>query len=737
MKKLFNSKNKLFLAVISVAIILSMVFASTYAWFVATRDSNIVGGKADLEAANIGVTQTSYQIGYRPITLYHSIDKVPTQTTTTGIAIDTVLASTDNIKQEDVQVALFDNDLTQVPAGWTYASPDVGPILPGEGLRFFVKNDPTPVTITNNRDVVVEVDFNALLSGFGGVNTMLGNWKDAAAAVTPTAADDSDIYFQINNTMDTTTADWAYSAGNKYYLYIPANAANKDIDLMKYLEKITLDVGIVGLNRNQNHYMTKAVTLDLSNSDLSVNVTAVQATRQAVIDTFGKVVQMQFSELRTVEDNALIHQGCNTYPCICGLPWVSSTNLDRGIIVNPELDFTFKVDNADLYEGVAISLSKGSTPLGSFGTGDKADDPRILTYPGYTGDAGEINSGCIEITLYQDFLKWLSDKKGKGAYTLEIIVTRDADGEVKDLDPAIVNFILLENTLPGNFISNGNFAGNSKTGWSNDDRFTVYPNTDPRINADYVARSTGNHHAQVPKIEFSLQANTVYRLSLWGKVENSGSSEQRVMIVPKGESGGGRNYLASIYFVNAETDWTYKYIEFLVTEDTDVEFTFTAWNGTLHIADVKCEAVDTGNLIANGDFTCSTNYFSEWKTGAWTGHLNSIILGGGPNGENAGRRNLGWTGNTMNSNNFSLVTGETYTLSFWYRLPERNSDARFSYDLFCSGTPLFNNAMQYITHGNWMYVTTPVNVTTSGIYQLRFDAHGTTFEIADVQLVKN
>jgi hypothetical protein len=165
-------------------------------------------------------------------------------------------------------------------------------IYPGDGIKFTVNLENLQL-LENNRDVVVGLDL-----GFA-LNAIDDAYKLALNAQSPIVdypnielinnaylkmgikVSDDDIYYEDNlNILD--LSDWYDAGDGKYYIYVPAGKGENLIDLNAKLEII---FGIVGIKRNQNHYMD-AVLLNLNAFD-SVKATAVQATEWAVEDVFG------------------------------------------------------------------------------------------------------------------------------------------------------------------------------------------------------------------------------------------------------------------------------------------------------------------------------------------------------------------------------------------------------------------------------------------------------------------
>lgn len=284
MKKI--SKRKLGLAILSVAIVACMMFAGTYAWFVRTADSTI-SGEATIKAAYISELDSKvFEIKARDISLRDNRFATDRRTG----AINQYLDSSYN--PFDTKVENFKGDVVSTVVSTSLGNPWIAgkTLYPGEGVQFYVDNyADAKFPVIHDREILVEVDLDDFIADILDFNTTLKGWADALISSLGLTASSNDIYWNLN---DDGTSAASFIIDNKYYFYYPAAGMTGNIvDMSDILNKITVDFGIIGLNRNQNHYMTQEIKFDFTSLS-NIVVTAVQANRinpyAAVADVYGE-----------------------------------------------------------------------------------------------------------------------------------------------------------------------------------------------------------------------------------------------------------------------------------------------------------------------------------------------------------------------------------------------------------------------------------------------------------------
>ena len=261
MKKI--SKSKLLLAVLAVTLVASMALAGTYSWFVKTGTAEVDGdGAASVQAAYITLEVDDAKGAFEIDTFS------PYYALATGNYTD--LLKTGEIDLDDIGTT----DMPAIPlVNGTYL------LYPGDAIRVTFDISDIDAFVDNNRDVIVGIDASAIVDAFdNAVDFATSNL--VFEAVGTEGQSGSLCYEDIINNFDST----GLLADGMYYFYVPAGG-----------DKITLggigfvaELGIIGVNRNQNHYMNEGGALAVDADDLSVNVTVAQATKQAVLDVFGK-----------------------------------------------------------------------------------------------------------------------------------------------------------------------------------------------------------------------------------------------------------------------------------------------------------------------------------------------------------------------------------------------------------------------------------------------------------------
>ena len=247
-KKLLRSKRFL-LAVLAIVLVSSSVMTSTYmtgtyAWFITTGDPDAIDAKAYVRAANISEIEFSLnaEAMISPITLYS-----PDGTFTGKPEI---------------------TPMPPIPGFNSAEHPYI--FYPGDGIEIAIAADDLVFDITHDRNIVVEVDLSGYVDAFDG---LVAEFK-ALSSVSGT-----DVHY----------VKPAVDGNGKYYFYVSGEQTSvKDVsDAIKaYIAGLSMEFGIIGGNVPQNGLMGAAIDFDFS--AIQVGIKAVQATREAVKDVFGK-----------------------------------------------------------------------------------------------------------------------------------------------------------------------------------------------------------------------------------------------------------------------------------------------------------------------------------------------------------------------------------------------------------------------------------------------------------------
>ena len=282
MKKII--KSKILLAVLAVTLVASMALAGTYSWFVKTGELAVeTGGTANVRAAYIELTVDDPDSDI-DIEVFHPYIALSSGN---GNYMD-LLKDTDNLDRTNYGLLTNADDDIESADG-TYL------LYPGDAIRVTFGIDDIVAKIDHDRDVIVGIDASAIEDAFDAaitttINSLIfvavGDENGPAGNFSRAVCTD-DILQEI--TLNDGTADY-YDDGI-YYFYVSAGDDEITLDGIGFVAEL----GIIGVNRNQNHYMTKDGALTIDENDLIVNVTVVQATEQAVIDVFGPAVATQFS----------------------------------------------------------------------------------------------------------------------------------------------------------------------------------------------------------------------------------------------------------------------------------------------------------------------------------------------------------------------------------------------------------------------------------------------------------
>jgi len=312
MKKLM--KKRLPLAILALLLVTSMILASTYAWFVKTTDILIGDDEKPIEAS---VKAAYFDInGDIPVVFnvdlkLEGISLYVDLFTEIGGVIDKDVWNNVLRKDNNAAVALLANPTIEKPGNnstvLTLDLANIGKIYPGEGVRFTLdassdSNNLDSLIFNNNRDIVVEVDLGELFKvlannkhNFADFTVIIPNPEYDINDVTT-----DDIWFKIfDNEKEIDNKELENMDGKFYYL-LKAGDQLDITDILKAIDNIVIEFGIIGHAYNQNHYMEKEFNLNKSNyelgsdsltpiDDFNATITVVQATDQAVIDVFGLI----------------------------------------------------------------------------------------------------------------------------------------------------------------------------------------------------------------------------------------------------------------------------------------------------------------------------------------------------------------------------------------------------------------------------------------------------------------
>jgi hypothetical protein len=251
----------------------SVIGAGTYSWFVQYNENSIITGQATLKAANIKIENMTLDLQQQDIYLYSNI----------GANLDAdgkwipsrVLQNGDIVTLDPI-----------VPSGTPTTAADKI-VYPSEGVRFTFANTNTTFGFNFNHSdgIVVEINFAEMVTGMNAIQTAFR----AIAAPNAGGASVEDIYakFNVDNDKLNALGTGIFNVGNKFYFHLTnPNEFSLD-DLNAILNAYSFDVGIIGVNANQNHYMNTPLLVRGSDIQSSITITAVQATEQAVLDVFG------------------------------------------------------------------------------------------------------------------------------------------------------------------------------------------------------------------------------------------------------------------------------------------------------------------------------------------------------------------------------------------------------------------------------------------------------------------
>jgi len=306
MKKLM--KKRLPLAILAIVLVTSMVLASTYAWFVSvndfgvTSDEDVLTAKAkaaffSLDIGEGGLINPSLSIEeFHP---YWNIGADGGKPDFPGVGITLGAADFDRDPGK-LWGDYAKDDLTDMP---DIPQLENGAYIfyPGDALRieFNVADSLAEdlIGVTYNRDVIVEIDASDLAQAFADAQSSV---EDAIADLN--AANTNDILnaMELASIMDDDQIESEFARiGDKFYARLTASGTEEFYDFTDELASINFkaEFGIIGLDIDQNHYMdigpmelNLTAAVDDETVPMSIGITIVQATKQAVIDVFGNDV---------------------------------------------------------------------------------------------------------------------------------------------------------------------------------------------------------------------------------------------------------------------------------------------------------------------------------------------------------------------------------------------------------------------------------------------------------------
>ena len=327
MKKLM--KSKIAVAVLAVAIVASVLLSGTYSWFVRTSDgmftleenafatltaaqfSLIEGSGSDFNAtspewvnlAKFGEKYNDSNIlpndpADLQLLMIHWGYEPSFGTVTTGAVVDCDCTDEDLRQLGEGEVCgHYIETITVVP--------DV--IFPGEGIRYTFEFDADDfISVTNNREVVVAVDFSdfadLVFNPFNVGNPATGASSDNVYFETSVTFVDEDG--EVISDDDIFNSASVEKVGSIYYFILDAGEVEGVAqNILENDATITLTVayGLIGLDKDvapapgyQNNYMGAEIIPALDNATAAelINITVVQATPAAVADVFGPGVRL-------------------------------------------------------------------------------------------------------------------------------------------------------------------------------------------------------------------------------------------------------------------------------------------------------------------------------------------------------------------------------------------------------------------------------------------------------------
>ncbi len=232
-----------------------------------------------------------------------------------------------------------------------------------------------------------------------------------------------------------------------------------------------------------------------------------------------------------------------------------------------------------------------------------------------------------------------------------------------------VTLLFSANADGDNLIQNGGFESGT-TGWSIGG--TTATSTDAKEGASSLLLNHTTAYGEAAAQVVNVFTNTDYTITWWSK-RVSGSGDAYCLFLMNGNGVGNMSITGENWMNQASTtEWKKHTIKFNSGEQTSVLVKFGPdWNiaGGSFLIDDVCLTADGGSggagdqvEFVNGDFeTGDTTGWETWQTAsasaaaAHTGNYGAHLQGDGS-----------WGG--ILSNTFNVTAGETYIVSFWYKV---------------------------------------------------------------------
>ena len=209
-----------------------------------------------------------------------------------------------------------------------------------------------------------------------------------------------------------------------------------------------------------------------------------------------------------------------------------------------------------------------------------------------------------------------------------------------------------------NLIVNGDFEKGSTTGWSVHNGTTV--TKEAKRSGTYGLHGKGNGWAGIANQTITVTNGQAYKFSFWYYINNTDGTGFNYSL--KGTSSG-TSYKA--YWPSNAGEWTKVEVEFIATDDSQLNFNLSGYNGTsvpdFYIDDVvlvEQKTPSNDGYIVNGDFEIgSTTGWETWqdtavsKNAAYKGDYGLVVKGNG-----------GWGGLLKQS--FNIQPEREYILRF-------------------------------------------------------------------------
>ncbi len=350
---------------------------------------------------------------------------------------------------------------------------------------------------------------------------------------------------------------------------------------------------------------------------------------------------------------------------------------------------------------------------GSSGTKEISNDAHggtqalKLTNPGQWGEAAVSNAA--KTTIGKTYvIKWWSKRvSGSGAFNLYIIgeydkvsgenwMTKDASAgwventfvikakseainlkfstEVAGLNSSIlIDDVKMYEKPP---VENGDFETGDTTGWTVYNGSTV--TTAAARTGSYGAHMKGNNWAGIAHQDIPVTNGKSYEFSFWYYINEAGFNWKLA------GTSSGTTY--DNYWPSNVGEWTQVKFEFLATDDSQVRFNLSGYNGTstpdFYLDDVQIkELKDPSNVgyIINGDFEVGS-------AAGWTTHQNTAVSKTAAKSGDYGlsvKGNGGWGG--LLQQKFNVQPNRDYILRFDVKAVSQGLNIKITDDLAIAG----------------------------------------------------